>query len=236
MPRRPLIGITVDTHNDGKQYESPYAYATAVEKGGGLPVLLPYRVDLSVIPELVDHLQGIVFSGGNDLDPVAYGETYHPKTVPVDPLREKFERALMAEVEKRRTPTLGICMGSQLMNLHRGGSMIQFLPDIERTSPIEHRRLGTDEVRHPITVDKDSTAAKAIGHAEVLGNSSHKQSIKQVGKGLRVIATSPDGVIEGVEDPTFPLWLGVQWHPERLHAEADHLALFKLLVDRANGR
>lgn len=232
MPR-PLIGITTDTHDDGKQYESPFAYSIAVEKAGGIPVLLPYRTDASVIPELVDRLDGMVFSGGNDLDPSAYGEKYEPGTVPVDPLREKFERALLAEVEKRRTPTLGICMGSQLMNITRGGSMIQFLPDVDRPNAIEHRKLGKVEVRHPITIDPTSIAAKAVGKAEVLGNSSHKQSAKKIGRGLRVIATSPDGVIEGVEDPTFPLWLGVQWHPERLHDEADHLALFKLLVERS---
>ena len=230
---RPLIGITTDTHTDGKQYESPYAYSIAVEKAGGIPVLLPYKVDLSVIPELLDRLDGLLFSGGNDLDPSAYGETYAEGTVPVDPARERFERALMAEVEKRRTPTLGVCMGSQLMNVYRGGSMLQFLPSVERENPIEHRKLGKDEVRHPISLNGDSLAAKVIGKTEVLGNSSHKQSIKQVGRGLRVIATSPDGVIEGVEDPTFPLFLGVQWHPERLHAEEDHLALFKLLVERS---
>jgi len=232
--KRPLIGITTDTHDDGKQYESPFAYATAVEKGGGIPVLLPYRTDVSVIPDLVDRLDGMVFSGGNDLDPAAYGETYEQGTVPVDPLREKFERALMAEVEKRHKPTLGICMGSQLMNIMRGGSMIQFLPEVDRPNAIEHRKLGKVEVRHPITIDAASIAAKAIGKTEVLGNSSHKQSAKKIGSGLRVIATSPDGVIEGIEDPTFPLWLGVQWHPERLHDEADHLALFKLLVEKAS--
>jgi len=232
--KRPLIGITTDTHDDGKQYESPFAYSIAVEKGGGIPVLLPYRTDVSVIPDLVDRLDGMVFSGGNDLDPSAYGETYEQGTVPVDPLREKFERALMAEVEKRRKPTLGICMGSQLMNIMRGGSMIQFLPEVDRPNAIEHRKLGKVEVRHPITIDAASIAAKAVGKTEVLGNSSHKQSAKKIGSGLRVIATSPDGVIEGIEDPTFPLWLGVQWHPERLHAEADHLALFKLLVEKAS--
>src|SRR5262245_37274766 len=151
MATRPLIGITTDTHDDGKQYESPYAYSIAVEKGGGIPVLLPYNVDLSVIPSLVDRLDGVVFSGGNDLDPSAYGETYADGTVPVDPLREKFERALMAEVERRRTPTLGICMGSQLMNITRGGSMIQFLPKFDRKNPIEHRKIGTTETRHSIT-------------------------------------------------------------------------------------
>ncbi len=236
MARRPLIGITVDTHDDGKQYESPYAYSIAVEKAGGIPVLLPYKVDLAVVPEMVDRLDGVLFSGGNDLDPAAYGETYAAGTVPVDPARERFERALMGEVERRRTPTLGICMGIQLMNLTRGGSMLQYLPAVDRKNAIEHRKLGKDEVRHPITLAAESIAAKVVGHTEVLGNSSHKQSVGRIGKGLRVIATSPDGVIEGVEDPTFPLWLGVQWHPERLHAEADHLALFKLLVEKAGGK
>ena len=232
---RPVIGITVDTHDDGKQYESPYAYSIAVDKAGGLPLLLPYRADLSNISQYVDLLDGIVFSGGNDLHPECYGEAYHGKCVPVDPNREKFERALMAEVEKRRLPTLGICMGSQLMNITRGGSMIQFIPDEKYENGIEHRRLVKGvEVRHPVNLIPGTTAANLIGKTEVLANSSHKQSVRKLGQGLKVIATSPDGVIEGVEDPTFPLWLGVQWHPERLHDEEDHLKLFKLLVERSS--
>lgn len=233
---RPVIGITVDHTEDHKQYQSPCAYSIAVDKAGGLPLLLPYRASLENIPQYVDLLDGIIFSGGSDLHPSCYGEAYHPRCVPVDPYREKFERALMAEVEKRRLPTLGICMGSQLMNLHRGGSMIQFLPDHPRDQAIEHRRLEKDvEVRHKVTLVPNTTAARAIGHTEVLANSSHKQSVKTLGRGLKVIATSPDGVIEGVEDDTFPLWLGVQWHPERLHEEEDHLKLFKLLVERSKG-
>jgi putative glutamine amidotransferase len=233
MSNRPIIGITTDTHKEGKQYESPFAYAAAVDRAGGLPVLLPYRVDLAVIPQLVDRLDGVLFTGGNDLDPAAYGETYVPGTVPVDPLRETFERALMAVVEQRRTPTLGICMGSQLMNIYREGSLVQFLPAVERANAIEHRRLGETATRHAISLVAGSAAARAIGKTEILGNTSHKQAVATVGKGLRVIATSPDGVIEGVEDPSFPLWLGVQWHPERLIDEADHLALFTLLVEKS---
>jgi putative glutamine amidotransferase len=111
--------------------------------------------------------------------------------------------------------------------------MIQFLPEHAREEMIEHRRLEKGvEVRHPVTLIAGTTAAKAVGHLDVLANSSHKQSVKKLGKGLKVIATSPDGIIEGVEDDTFPLWLGVQWHPERLHEEEDHLKLFKLLVQR----
>lgn len=237
---RPRIGITVDYDDELTHYESPYAYASAVEKAGGLPFLLPHRVDLSLVPQYVDLCDGMLFSGGNDLNPVAWGETYHPKTAPVDPFREKFERALMIEVEKRRMPTLGICMGSQLMNVHRGGSLYQFLPDVDRANPIEHRKAGGELNRaeaginrHAIKLENASGVAPFLKQTEISANTSHKQSVNKVGRGLRIIATSPDGVIEGIEDPSMPLFLGVQWHPERLHDEPEHLAFFKLLVEKS---
>src|SRR5438067_8479338 len=167
MPR-PVIGITVDYNDKQTCYESPYAYATAVEKAGGLPLLVPYRADLSLIPQYVNLIDGMLFSGGDDLDPKSWGESYHQGTSPIDPLREKFERALMAEVEQRRTPTLGICLGSQLMNVYRGGSMHQFLPELSRPAALEHRKRGGDAergsdptpTRHEIHLERDSIAAK----------------------------------------------------------------------------
>ena len=130
-------------------------------------------------------------------------------------------------------PAMGICLGSQLMNLYRGGSLEQFLPEVERQPPLEHRKVDGVMQRHGVHLEPESWVARTIGKTELNANSSHKQAIKQVGRGLRIIGTAPDGVIEGIEDPTFPLFLGVQWHPERLHDEADHLALFKLLVEKA---
>jgi putative glutamine amidotransferase len=230
---RPRIGITTDTHDRPDHYESPTAYSTSIEKAGGLPFLLPYKSDLSLIPLFVDALDGILFSGGNDLDPSLYGETYHPKAEPIDPDRQRFELALLEEVERRRMPALGICLGSQLMNVYRGGSLNQFLPEIGRQSPLEHRKLNGVTPRHAVQVEPQSWVAQATGKTTLDANSSHKQSVKQIGRGLRIIGTAPDGVIEGIEDPTLPLFLGVQWHPERLHAEADHLALFRLLVEKA---
>ena len=186
---RPVIGITTDYNDKLTCYESPYAYATSVEKAGGLPLLIPYRTDLSLIPQFVDTIDGIIFSGGDDLDPKAWGEEYAAGTSPIDPLREKFEMALMAEVEKRRTPTLGICLGSQLMNVYRGGSMHQFLPELPRKNPIEHRKTGGDAGRdgagqfnrHEVILEKDSTASQAIGKTQISTNTSHKQAIARVG-------------------------------------------------------
>src|SRR5205085_8839234 len=98
MPKRAIIGITVDHNRKQTLYESPYHYAAAVERAGGLPLLIPYRADLSLIPQYVDLIDGMLFSGGNDLNPQSWGEEYAPGTVPIDPLRERFERALLAEV------------------------------------------------------------------------------------------------------------------------------------------
>lgn len=234
---RPLIGITVDTADNNIAYHSPHSYAKAIERAGGVPILLPYKTDLSLIPTYVDLIDGMLFSGGNDLDPASYGdEPWHPKVAPIDPDRQKFEMALMAEVERRRTPTLGVCLGSQLMNIYRGGSLTQFLPDNERDNALEHRCTDrTSPQRHDVKLDTGSQLGRAIGSgkADVSVNTYHKQAVRKIGRGLKIIATAPDGVIEGFEDPSFPLFAAVQWHPERLVEEPEHLAPFKLLVEKA---
>ena len=231
--KRPVIGITTDSNDTDDRYMSTITYAAAVERAGGLPLLLPYAVDHSLIPQYVDLLDGICFSGGNDMNPVRYGEEWLPKVARMDERREKFEFALIAEVEKRRMPALGICCGSQLMNVHRGGSLIQFLPD-QKADAMEHRFLKEKGVtRHQIKLDTSSQLGKAIGKADVSVNTYHKQAVKEIGRGLKIIATAPDGVIEAFEDPSFPLFAAVQWHPERLIDEAEHLAPFKLLVTKS---
>jgi putative glutamine amidotransferase len=167
------------------------------------------------------------------MNPVRYGEEWHPKVARMDKRREEFEFALIAEVEKRKVPALGVCFGSQLMNVYRGGSLIQFLPE-QKPDAMEHRRLPNQPPgRHPVKLDTNSQLGRAIGKADVSVNTYHKQAVKNIGRGLRVIATAPDGVIEAFEDPTLPLFAAVQWHPERLLDEAEHLAPFKLLVEKS---
>ena len=234
MPR-PVIGITMDYGDKPNQYMLTYGYASSIERAGGLPWPLPFKTDLSLIPEFVDRLDGILFSGGDDLDPSLYGETRHPSAEPIDPDRQRFELALIAEVERRRMPALGICLGCQLMNVHRGGSLIQFLPDQEREGPVEHRRLapGDSTRRHPVRLEPGTRLAEAIGKSEISVNTRHKQSVARPGKGLRVIAKAPDGVVEAIEDPSHPFFMAVQWHPENISDEPEHLAPFKLLVEQA---
>jgi len=231
--RRPVIGITIDRCDNAERYESPFSYAKAIELAGGLPLLFPYKTDLMLIPQYVDLIDGMLFSGGNDLDPSLYGQEWHEKAERIDPDRQRWDMALMAEVERRRTPTLGVCLGSQIMNVYRGGSLHQFLPDVPRDGSLEHRKIGAEVKRHPVTLDPASEIGRAIGKPEISVNTYHKQSAQTLGRGLRVIATAPDGVIEGFEDPSFPLFAAVQWHPERLTEEPEHLAPFKLLVEKS---
>jgi len=228
---RPFIAVTTDYVTGKPHYMLPWTYCEAVEKAGGLPVMLPYKADVSLVPEYVDKFDGFVLAGGDDLDPVLYGQTYHPEAHPVDPDRQKFELALLAEIEKRRAPVLGICLGSQVMNVARGGSLHQFLPDLKLDGGLEHRRLDDWGRRHDVTLEGDSQIARAIGKREIISNTSHKQAVDRLGRGLKITARAPDGVIEGTEDPSLPFYVGVQWHPERQNDEADHLAIFRALVE-----
>src|SRR6187200_74867 len=176
MTKRPVIGLTTDSNDADDRYMSTMTYAAAVEKAGGLPLLLPYAVDCSLVSQYVDLLDGICFSGGNDMNPNRYcEEQWHPKCAKMDPRRECFEFALLAEVEKRRTPALGVCFGSQLMNVHRGGSLIQFLPD-QKPDAMEHRyQKEKGPTRHDVKLDTNSILGKAIGKSAFSVNTYHKQ-------------------------------------------------------------
>jgi putative glutamine amidotransferase len=239
--KRPVIGVTMDTR-DGSAANAPpgasgyyqlaFDYPAAIEKAGGLPLAIPYRTHPALIPQIVSLLDGILFTGGDDLDPELYGERWHPKAARIDPARQSFEMALLAEVERRRVPSLFICLGCQLLNVYRGGSLTQFLPDEQ--GKLEHRKGEQTVRRHDVRIDPASALARTVGRSDLSANTYHKQAVKSVGRGLRVIATAPDGVVEGLEDPQFPMMLAVQWHPERLTDEAEHLAPFRLLVERAS--
>lgn len=235
LKSRPLIGITRDS---GRLDEPPSATFTAyfqsVLRAGGEAMELPYCTLPHAIPEILDSLDGLLLTGGDDLNPALWGETWHPKAVPVDPRRQQFELELLKQAEVRGVPILGVCLGAQLMNVHRGGSLHQFLPDLPRRRPLEHRKVNGVLLRHGVVIERTSRLRQIIGREQLSVNTYHKQSINRIGRGLNVAARATDGIIEAVEDTSGELFLGVQWHPERISDEPEHLALFEHLVQRAS--
>ena len=242
MGARPLIGVstsevrTADHVHPAPQSEPMrrelalgLAYLEAVDRAGGLPVILS---PLDDVDGLLDRLDGLCLSGGPDLHPQAYGAEPHPRLGPTEPRLDLFELTLARHAQMRRMPLLAICRGQQVLNVARGGTLHQHLPDVVGHD-VEHRQHEhARHATHPVRVEPNSRLGRLLGGDHVKVNSFHHQAIDRLGTGLRPVAWSSDGVIEGVEARGSGFTVGVQWHAECL---ADHDPLFRGLV-RAAGR
>jgi putative glutamine amidotransferase len=195
------------------------AYTRALEAAGLVPVIVPPFADPAVAASVIDAVDGLLLTGGEDVDPARYGAAPHPELGPVNAERDATELALVEAARARGTPVLAICRGIQLLNVALGGTLVQDLPS-ERPSDVVHSADATrDQRTHAIAVAEGSRLARAMGASRVTANSLHHQALDQVAAPLRVSGTAPDGVVEGVETPDETWWvLGVQWHPEELTA------------------
>jgi putative glutamine amidotransferase len=243
---RPLIGVTTSemrvprrTHplpeGDPPQAEMALGivYARAVELAGGLPVVLPPLEDEDGIGPLVDRLAGVCLSGGPDLDPTAYGADPDPHLGPIEPSLDAFEVAVARRADALGIPVLGICRGCQALNVARGGTLHQHLPDVTDGS-IHHRQTASGrETTHTVRIEPGSRLAAIVGGEELDVNSFHHQAADRLGRGLRAVAWAPDGVVEAIESDGPALYLGVQWHVETLVDRPRHARLFDALVDAA---
>ena len=194
----------------------PRSYPDAVQAAGGIAVLLAPDPLLTADPDrILDLLDGLILAGGRDVDPVTYGEDPHPETDESRPERDHFELALAKRAMERDIPFLGICRGMQVMNVARGGTLVQDLP--EHLGHQDHRRsLGTFEGNdHPVHLEAGSLAARAAGEQQHGTLSHHHQGVGEIGEGLNVTGWSTDDELpEALEDPERRFTLGVQWHPE----------------------
>jgi putative glutamine amidotransferase len=219
---RPAIGICTALERarwsvwDQQAYLLPRSYIRAIQRAGGLAVMLPPDEAVEREPdEVLDLIDGLILAGGADIDPSSYGDDAHPETRGTVPERDNFELALARRALERDMPLLGICRGMQLMNVARGGTLLQHLPDSHGHH--EHRRNpGTfDGADHDVRLSEGSLAARATGEVVHATKSHHHQGIDRLGSGLEVTGWSLiDELPEAVEMPERRFALGVQWHPE----------------------
>ena len=206
----------------------------AVRRAGGIPLLLPPgepRLD-AVLPLL----GAVVFSGGGDLDPDLYGGSHHETIYMVEPERDRSEIELARRVFDLEVPTLAICRGTQILNVSEGGTLIEHLPD-EVGETVNHRVPPREPTPHPIRVEPASRLAGILGATDFSCMSWHHQAIRRVAPGFEVVAHAPDGTIEGLEMPSHPWLVAVQWHPELSAAEDPvQQRLFDALVQAAAAR
>ncbi|HEX2121451.1 MAG TPA: gamma-glutamyl-gamma-aminobutyrate hydrolase family protein [Thermoanaerobaculia bacterium] len=230
---KPIIGIGTDVQSPTGERERAFIYLTYVEalrRAGAIPVLVPPQPENAT--DLVEELDGVLLAGGEDCDPALFGEQRHPTVEPMDPRRQTNDVSLARAARERGIPTLGICLGVQVMNVAAGGSLVQDI-DSQMETEIRHASDPEDRARHDVLVEQGTKLAKILGERELNVNSSHHQAIKRVGEGLRVTALAPDGVIEGLEDPKHPFYVGVQWHPEDMSGEPSAAGIFGAFVDAA---
>jgi putative glutamine amidotransferase len=242
MRTRPLIAVTtselrrpadVSARPQGEPPKVEVALATlypeAIERAGGIPVIVPLlRPD--AIDALLDRVDGVCLPGGPDLQPSAYGAEPHSKLGPTEPRVDAVELALVRAADRRKLPILGICRGMQLLNVARGGTLHQHLPDVVGTA-VQHRQPEHGSIpTHRIETASRSRLRATIGGPTLEVNSFHHQAVQTLGKGLVATAWAQDGTIEAIENPGERLVLGVQWHAEGLCA---HDPLFELLISAA---
>ncbi len=243
--RRPLIGITYTYKPDeaGQVNDNVAPYVRAVEEAGGEAVLL--LNDLERVEQYRANLDGLIFSGGTDVDPERYGETKHPTTQLENPARDEFEISLAREARARGIPTLCVCRGLQVANVAFGGTLIQDLrSNFGERYTLHHQQVKEDGCErddvlpgHDVTVEEGSALARLVGTTRFATNSMHHQAARTIGEGLRPVAWTPDGVVEAL-DATFehPFFFAVQWHPEELRGDPVSAALFGGLVAAARNR
>jgi putative glutamine amidotransferase len=233
---KPRIGITSAPNVHGqRQFDRLHRwYVHAVQRAGGLPLILP-TLRPEDAEEMAAGLDGLVLTGGGDVDAALYGEALAPEAYDVDPARDAWELALVeAAYGDPELPVLGVCRGAQLLNVAAGGSLIQHLPNVAGESH-RQREHFQDEV-HTVDIEPDSRLAAIVAPRRLGVNSIHHQAIARVGEGFRPVAWAPDGIIEAIERTDELPIVAVQWHPESLIDRPRHGQLFLWLTRAAAGR
>jgi putative glutamine amidotransferase len=225
----PVIGVTTRRMDTGALHLDVVerAYGDAISRSGGTAHLLPRPASPGA--GTLTGLNGLLLSGGGDVDPRNYGQVPSAEVGGIDSARDEWEMALVREALRVGMPVLGICRGCQVLNVACGGTLIQHLPT---RSPLPHLVLARESVAHAIQIERRTRLFAAEGTTQIGTNSVHHQAVDGIGEGLRATAWAEDGTVEAIEHLTCPA-IGVQWHPENLLDQEPHVAVFAWLVEQA---
>ncbi|MDO4938015.1 MAG: gamma-glutamyl-gamma-aminobutyrate hydrolase family protein [Sutterellaceae bacterium] len=228
--RKPLIGVTSDTNEN--LLSMRMAYLSSVTAAGGIAVAIPVCLSDDDLAELVKNLDGLLVMGGADIDPARYGQAKTPECGDVKPQRDRVELELVRLARERDLPTLGICRGSQIINVAYGGTLVQDIPTTLGIDVNVHRQpQDYDVCTHTVDLMRGTLLERIVQKPVIGVNSRHHQCVDVLGAGLVVNGRTPDGIVEAFNDPTLGFMLGVQWHPEMLsHIQSEAHALFAALV------
>jgi len=234
--KKPVIGIS-STWGEGTSTSAPLTYVESVIRAGGVPLVLPITLDPAIMAQMLDRIDGLIMTGGEDIDPLKwFGEEPVPGMGEIVPARDSFDIALIRMAVGRGLPLLGICRGHQLLNVAFGGTLYQDIPSQVKGSSVKHsqkapRYYGT----HTINIEKGSLLNKQIGLEKVAVNSYHHQAVKDVAPGFKVTARSVDGIVEAMEKIGSTKVFSVQFHPEGFTASNidTFLGIFQHLVKEA---
>lgn len=234
---RPLIGITTRervTQAGWHRIELLRAYVEAIAQAGGMPVLIPSALGAEDRSALLARLDGLLLSGGGDIEVRRFGGRPHPKVSHVEPERDALELDMLRAAVAQGKPFLGICRGCQLVNVSLGGTLHTHLPE-QLGRKVKHNYGDRDrkKLAHAVEIDLQTRAGAILGERRLQVNSLHHQGICDLAPGLQVAAHAPDGLIEAVELPGHPFGIAVQWHPEWLTDQPAMRRLFAAFVEAA---
>jgi putative glutamine amidotransferase len=240
LARKPLIGISSYLSDSGNIIEVPKSYIISVKRAGGIPVILPPIADEDILEAFLNSVDGIIMVGGEDIDPLIYGEQPIPQIGKIVPQRDEFDLKLIRKAAERGMPVLGICRGEQAINVAFGGSLYQDIyAQMKGTAHVEHSQkapgwYGT----HSVYIKRNSLLYKILKSDTLTVNSFHHQAVKAVAPGFAVTADAPDGVVEAIEKKDGGFIIGVQFHPEKFVEKGKGMPfmnLFEYFI-RAAGR
>jgi len=228
--KKPIIGITTYGRSEAGNFYLPDEYVDAVRIAGGIPVLLPPGESHS--DQVLHIIDGLIFTGGGDIDPALYSGREHPSIERIDHERDAFELELAKKVFSLNLPVLGVCRGFQMLVIATGGNLITHIPEAP-DSNIFHRDENKNTIEHSVQITQNSRLAKIIGSNEAPVKSKHHQAVKTIGDEWQIVAHSSDGIIESIEHKKHPWMIAVLWHPELAPEDKRQQRLFKALVDAA---